>query len=302
MKPFQSLLVGAMLLTTTAYASNVTNDPADLSAVHVQPASAAVTASHLNGLSTAEHRMPLHHDAASTAETAANGGEVAADVVPTQAEPETDDFYAEMLDSDPWEGFNRKVHSFNNSADKLVLRPLAVVYKKIAPEPVRTSISRFLANLGMPVTMVNQILQGRPSDAARSLGRFAVNTTGGVFGFFDPATYLGIPSYDHEDFGQTLGTWGWRDSRYLVLPLLGPRTLRDALGILGDRPLSPIVQIQDSGVARGLQAMEIIDVRTRLLPLDQLRRDAIDDYVYVRSAWIQRRNHLIQQDMRSARH
>ena len=86
-----------------------------------------------------------------------------------------------------------------------------------------------------------------------------------------------------------------------MLPLLGPRTVRDALGIVGDQPLSPIAQIQDSGVASGLQALEIVDVRTRLLPIDQFRRDALDDYVFVRDAWIQRRNHQIQQDLQSDR-
>ena len=153
----------------------------------------------------------------------------------------------------------------------------------------------------MPVTVVNQALQGRPGDAARSLGRFAVNTTVGVVGVFDPASHFGMPARNDEDFGQTLATWGWRDSRYLVLPLLGPRTVRDALGIVGDQPLSPIAQIQDSGVASGLQALEIVDVRTQLLPMDNFRRDALDDYLLVRDAWVQRRNHQIQQDLRSNR-
>ena len=86
-----------------------------------------------------------------------------------------------------------------------------------------------------------------------------------------------------------------------MLPLLGPRTVRDALGIVGDQPLSPIAQIHDSGVASGLQALEIVDVRTQLLPMDNFRRDALDDYLLVRDAWIQRRNHQIQQDLRSNR-
>ncbi|MBK9442179.1 MAG: VacJ family lipoprotein, partial [Comamonadaceae bacterium] len=104
-----------------------------------------------------------------------------------------------------------------------------------------------------------------------------------------------------EDFGQTLATWGWRDSRYLVLPLLGPRTVRDAIGIVGDYPLSPVGYVQDSGTASGLQVLEIVDMRTRMLPIDEFRRDAIDDYLFVRDAWAQRRNHQIQQDLRSSR-
>lgn len=218
-----------------------------------------------------------------------------------QAAPDAGDIHEEEPVSDPWESFNRRMHGFNNAADKLVLRPMAVGYRKIAPETVRSAISRFLANLGMPVTVVNQVLQGRPGDAARSLGRFTVNTTCGVAGIFDPASGLGMPDSDAEDFGQTLGTWGWRDSRYLVLPLLGPRTVRDALGMAVDRPLSPITQIPDGGVASGLQAIEMVDARTRLLPMDQFRRDAFDDYSFVRSAWLQRRHHQIRQDGRSDR-
>lgn len=245
--------------------------------------------------------MPPYQDAASTTGIAAEAGDAAAAEDPNQAELDAEDIYAQKLVPDPWEGFNRKMHGFNNAADKFVLRPLAVGYKKITPEPVQAGVSRFFANLSMPVTVVNQALQGRPGDAARSLGRFAVNTTVGVVGVFDPASHFGMLSRDDEDFGQTLATWGWRDSRYLVLPLLGPRTVRDALGIVGDQPLSPIAQIQDSGVASGLQALEIVDVRTQLLPMDNFRRDALDDYLLVRDAWIQRRNHQIQQDLRSNR-
>ena len=132
---------------------------------------------------------------------------------------------------------------------------------------------RSFANLRMPASAVDQVLQGRP----------------------DPASHFVIPKRDDEDFGQTLATWGWRDSRYLVLPL------RDAVGIVGDQPLSPIGHIQDSGTASGLQAMEIVDMRTRMLPIDEFRSDALDDYVFVRDAWSQRRNSQIRQDLRSNR-
>jgi len=205
---------------------------------------------------------------------------------------------AEAISSvfDPWEGFNRKIHRFNDAADKVVLRPLALGYKKITPEPFQAGVSRFFSNLGMPATAVNRALQGRPGHAATSLGRFAVNTTVGIVGVFDPASRLGLPRPDGEDFGQTLATWGWRESRYLVLPLLGPRTVRDAVGFVGDQPLSPLGQIQDSGTASGLQLLQTIDMRTRLLRLDQFRRDALDEYAFVRDAWIQRRNHQIRQD------
>ena len=197
---------------------------------------------------------------------------------------------------DPWERFNRKVHGFNNVADECVLRPIATGYDKIMPAPVKASVSRFFVNLGMPVTAANQALQGRPGDAVQSLGRFALNTTVGIAGVFDPASRIGMPLHDDEDFGQTLATWGWRDSRYVVVPLLGPRTLRDTVAIVGDQPLAPIGQIQDSGVAGGLQLLEVVDGRVGMLPFDTLRREAIDDYLFVRAAWVQRRKRKIGQE------
>ena len=197
---------------------------------------------------------------------------------------------------DPWEGFNRHVHGFNNTADQLVFRPLAVGYDTVAPAPVKAGVSRFFANLGMPATAVNQALQGRPRHAAQSLGRFAVNFTVGIGGVFDPATHFGVPQHSPQDFGQTLATWGWSESRYLVLPLFGPRTLRDTVAIVGDQPLSPLGQVQSSVAAAGLQMMEVVDGRARMLPLDKFRRDAFDDYLLVRDAWAQRRKRQIQQD------
>ena len=198
---------------------------------------------------------------------------------------------------DPWEGFNRHVHDFNNTADQLVFRPLAVGYDTVAPAPVKAGVSRFFANLGMPATAVNQALQGRPRHAAQSLGRFAVNFTVGIGGVFDPATHFGVPQHAPQDFGQTLATWGWSESRYLVLPLFGPRTLRDTVAIVGDQPLSPLGQVQSRVAAAGLQMMEVVDGRARMLPLDKFRRDAFDDYLLVRDAWAQRRKQQIQQEL-----
>ena len=272
MRAFQTLLLVAIVLTTTACASNGLRQQA----AHSQ-------------------------DAGATNEAVAEAGGIAATQDLGQAGPSAEAIDAQPLVHDPWEGFNRTMHSFNSTADKFVLRPLAVGYKTITPEPIRSGVSRFFANLRMPASAVNQVLQGRPGESMQTLGRFAVNSTIGVVGVFDPASHFGIPKRDDEDFGQTLATWGWRDSRYLVLPLLGPRTLRDAVGIVGDRPLSPIGHIQDSGTASGLQAMELVDMRTRMLPIDEFRRDALDDYVFVRDAWSQRRNGQIQQDLRRNR-
>lgn len=217
---------------------------------------------------------------------------------PGRVEPDVDATDSRASVRDPWEGFNRKIHGFNNAVDRFVLRPLATGYDKVMPDPVKGGVSRFFANLGTPATAVNQALQGRPGEAAESLGRFVVNTTVGIGGVFDPASHFGLPERDDEDFGQTLATWGWRDSRYLVLPLLGPRTLRDTVAIVGDQPLSPIGQVRDSGTASGLQVLQIVDGRARMLPMDEVRGEALDDYLFVRAAWAQRRRHQIRQGPR----
>jgi phospholipid-binding lipoprotein MlaA len=301
MKTFRTLLLAAIVLSTTACASNIFKNQGTLTTAEVQPAPTTVAGGQLDGTRTSALAMPTSQDAAATFGAAADAGGATANGAPGQTEEELESADAEVVVRDPWQGFNRRMHGFNNAADKFVLRPLAVGYKKITPEPVQAGVSRFFGNLSMPVTAVNQALQGRPGDAGRSLGRFAVNTTVGIVGVFDPASHMGLPKGGDEDFGQTLATWGWRDSRYLVLPLLGPRTVRDALGIVGDTPLSPIGQVHDSGVASGLQLMEIVDVRTQMLPIDKFRRDAFDDYSFVRDAWAQRRNQQIQPELRSNR-
>jgi phospholipid-binding lipoprotein MlaA len=202
---------------------------------------------------------------------------------------------------DPWEGYNRRMHAFNNGVDKYVGRPVAVAYDTVTPDVVQAGVSRFFRNLREPATAVNQALQGRGTHALQSVGRFAVNTTVGIGGVFDPASSWGLDKRDGEDFGQTIATWGWRDSRYLVLPLLGPRTVRDAFAIVGDQPLSPIGYVQDAGTANALQILQMTDGRARLLPMDSVRQDALDDYTFVRDAWVQRRQHQIAQDLVSSR-
>lgn len=301
MSSFRTLLLTAIVLATTACASNAVKNQAVPIIAEARPPPSAVSGSRPNTAPVQALALPAPQDAASaTGGAAAAGGTVASE------SSSRDGLGAEAADSpvhirDPWEGFNRRMHSFNDVADKFVLRPLAVGYDKITPVPVQAGVSRFFANLRMPTTVVNQALQGRPGDAGKSLGRFAINTTVGIAGVFDPASNFGMLKRGDEDFGQTLATWGWRDSRYLVLPLLGACTVRDAVGIVGDQPLAPTGQIQDSGTASGLQLIEIVDMRTRMLPIDKFRRDALDDYAFVRDAWAQRRNQQIQQDLRSDR-
>ncbi len=324
MKIIQSVVLLAIVLGTTACASNaVKQQPAaTLSGVPSTASTPSRPATDIATTTTSLATLPTTDTAPMTPPADMRGstamGTVAGTspaalsartVVPgtnaskaiTQAEQDVEALHAKPAVRDPWEGFNRKMHGFNNVLDRFVLRPVAVGYDKAVPDPVQSGVSRFFGNLRLPATAVNQALQGRPAHAGQTLGRFVVNSTVGVAGVFDPATRIGVPKRDVEDFGQTLATWGWEESRYLVMPLLGPRTVRDTVAIVGDSALSPIGQIDKSSVADKLTIMQMVDGRAQVLPLDQLRKDALDDYTLVRDAWAQRRNRQIEQDLRSNR-
>jgi phospholipid-binding lipoprotein MlaA len=193
---------------------------------------------------------------------------------------------------DPWEKYNRKMHRFNNAVDRGVARPLARSYVKVVPRPVRLGVSNFFTNLAQPLTMVNSLLQGKPKQAGQALGRFLLNSTFGIAGIFDPATRANLPQKS-EDFGQTLGVWGWERSRYFELPLFGPRTVRDVFGMGGDAPLSPLRGVEADRVRIPLQSLQLVDMRSQLLSTDSLREGAQDDYTLVRDAWSQRRDYQI---------
>ena len=190
------------------------------------------------------------------------------------------------------------MHRVNNAVDRGVARPLARAYVRVVPRPVRLGVGNFFSNLGQPVAAVNSLLQGKPKQAAQSLGRFALNSTLGIGGIFDPASDAKLPNKS-EDFGQTLGVWGWKRSRYVELPLFGPRTVRDVLGMVGDAPLSPMRQVEADRVRIPLQGLQLVDVRTQLLSTDSLREGAEDDYALVRDAWSQRRDYQIFGDRQS---
>ncbi|MGN6513256.1 MAG: MlaA family lipoprotein [Lysobacteraceae bacterium] len=196
---------------------------------------------------------------------------------------------------DPWEKWNRKVHRFNNAVDRRVAKPLAKAYVAVVPRPVRLGVSNFFSNLAQPVSAVNALLQGEPKLAAQALGRFALNTTLGVGGLFDPASDAHLPHHS-EDFGQTLGVWGWKRSRYVELPLFGPRTVRDVFGMAGDAPLAPLPRIENDRTRVFLQGLQLVDIRTQLFAVDGMREGAADDYTLVRDAWLQRRNYQISGD------
>jgi len=201
---------------------------------------------------------------------------------------------------DPWEGFNRRVHAFNMAVDTAVARPLATAYTRAVPRFARTGVSNFFSNLRSPVTIANQLLQGRPDDAWDTLARFMMNSTLGVGGLWDPASKA-LVANRREDFGQTLGAWGWRRSRYVELPFFGPRTVRDVFGLAGDIPLSPIRTIEEDKFRIGLQGLQLVDTRAQLMALDDIRDSAVDEYALTRDAWLQRRNYQIENDLRGRR-
>src|SRR5690606_37303152 len=196
---------------------------------------------------------------------------------------------------DPWEPLNRRVHRFNNAVDKYIASPLAHAYVDVVPRPVRLGVRNFFSNLGQPVNALNSLLQGKPLEAGEALARLLMNSTLGIGGIFDPASDAGL-RYSGEDFGQTLGKWGWERSRYVELPLFGPRTVRDVFGLVGDAPLSPIRQVEEDTVRVFMQGLQLVDVRTQLFAVDSMREGATDDYALVRDAWLQRRNYQIQGD------
>jgi phospholipid-binding lipoprotein MlaA len=194
-------------------------------------------------------------------------------------------------ENDPWEGFNRKVFAFNNSLDKVV-RPIAVGYDTVMPDPFQRGVGNFFRNLDSPVTFVNQVLQGKFRQSGSSVGRFLINSTIGLLGFFDVATKMGIPYYN-EDLGQTLAKWGYHDSRYLMLPIFGPSTLRDGVGRYTDSYYHPVGRAIHGRNEWGYWIVRGIDQRARYLSQDAELGQAYDPYVLMRDVWIQNRQYQI---------
>lgn len=195
---------------------------------------------------------------------------------------------------DPWEKYNRRVHAFNSAVDRRLAKPLAQAYVAAVPQPLRTGIGNFFDNLGEPVTVVNSLLQGNPRSAVNALGRFLLNTTVGIGGLIDIADKAKMPNRG-EDFGQTLAVWGWKRSRYIEVPFLGPRTVRDLFGLAADSPLRPIQYLEDDKTRLFLQGLQAVDLRARLLAIESMGEGAVDEYALFRDVWLQRRNYQINQ-------
>ena len=208
---------------------------------------------------------------------------------------------ATQTNRDPLEGLNRGIYKFNDTVDKAALKPIAGAYKAVLPPPARTGISNFFSNLGDVVTVINDLLQFKFSRAMDDAGRVAINSTFGLAGLIDVASMDGIEKHK-EDFGQTLATWGYTNSPYFVLPFVGPSTLRDTSGLFVDSFLFDPVMYVDQPVARNvLLSTRIVDLRAQYLPgSDLLDEAALDPYVFMRDAYLQRRENQITDGKTSA--
>jgi phospholipid-binding lipoprotein MlaA len=190
---------------------------------------------------------------------------------------------------DPWESMNRSVYNFNEALDTAAIKPAAKAYKAVLPSPVRTGIHNFLGNLGDVWTMANSALQLKGQATVETFMRITVNTFLGLGGVLDVATEMRLEKRK-EDFGQTLGRWGVKPGPYIVLPILGPSTLRDTLATPLDIKGDVVQQFNDPATRNVLSATRVMDVRSGLLEsIDVIKAAALDPYTFVRDGYLQKR-------------
>jgi phospholipid-binding lipoprotein MlaA len=200
---------------------------------------------------------------------------------------------------DPFEGFNRAMFGFNESVDRAVLQPVAQGYKAVVPEPARDCVGNVFSNINDIFVGFNSLLQGKVGDAVSDVCRVVVNTTVGLLGCFDVASKIGLEKHD-RDFGQTFGKWGFGSGPYLVLPFLGPSTVREGIGTLIYTNLDPVWadHVRTRNVLYSLRA---VNRRAELLTVSDLVGEAaLDKYSFVRDAYLQRRQGMIDNDNRSS--
>lgn len=198
---------------------------------------------------------------------------------------------------DPYENYNRHAFRLNQTLDKVFFRPIATVYKTILPWPVTKGISNFFSNLEQVPTIINDVLQANFYAATADTWRLFINTTIGLGGFIDVASRIDLPAHT-QDFGLTLAKWGYKSSAYLVVPILGPRTVRDTISWpINYGVFSVYPYINDIAWRNGLTAGSFVNARAQLLDFDQtLKQVSFDPYVFQRNAYLQRRSYLIQQN------
>jgi phospholipid-binding lipoprotein MlaA len=194
---------------------------------------------------------------------------------------------------DPLESWNRQVFKFNEGFDKYLLEPAATGWDWVLPEVAQTGVRNFFDNLGMPVTLVNDILQLKPLPALQDLSRIMINTTAGIGGFIDVATMVEIPEND-EDFGQTLGRYGVPPGAYLVIPLLGSSTVRDVWRIPADAAVTPHYYFVPRWASASARAVDTVNRRAYILEDARAEREnAIDFYVFVRNTYLENRQYKV---------
>ena len=194
---------------------------------------------------------------------------------------------------DPWENWNRKVFNFNEGVDRAVLKPVATAYTNIVPQPLRRGVGNFFGNFADAWSAINNMLQGKFELGFEDATRVGANTLFGLFGVLDVASEMGL-EHHYEDFGQTLGRYGVGAGAYVVLPILGPSSVRDAAAIPVDRLASPPAFFNGTGTQLGLTALQIVNTRAGLLGATRVIDDiALDKYTFVRDAYLQRRRSLV---------
>lgn len=194
-------------------------------------------------------------------------------------------------EQDPWEGMNRRVFAFNDTLDRWLIRPLAVGYKAVMPDPFERGISNVFKNIFEVPSALNSLLQGNVDAAGYHTGRLLINTTLGFGGVFDMAGYMTMPARDREDFGQTLAVWGVGSGPYVVLPLMGPSTLRDGVALPVDIYSSPLEYVEDVPTRNTITGVSLLNMRAGLLDLEKNLTG--DKYTMIRDVYLQRRDYLI---------
>ena len=192
--------------------------------------------------------------------------------------------------SDPLEPFNRAMYTFNDVFDRALVKPLATGYQYVIPGPVRRGVGNFFNNLREPTTFINDLLQGKPARAGQTLDRFLLNSSIGLFGLIDIATPLGKPSHK-EDYGQTLAVWGVPSGPYLVLPFLGPSTVRDSIAKIPEFYIAdPLWDPDNVTVTVARFGLRLIDLRSKLLGVDRILQMQVDPYLFLRETYLQQRS------------
>ncbi|MGF6774504.1 phospholipid-binding lipoprotein MlaA [Paraburkholderia sp. GAS199] len=200
---------------------------------------------------------------------------------------------------DPLEGLNRTIFTVNDKLDEYALKPVAKGYVWATPQPVRDSVTNFFSNIGDVYIAANNLLQLKITDGVEDIMRVVINTVFGLGGLFDVATLAKLPKHDN-DLGLTLGHYGVPAGPYLVLPLFGPSTVRDAVGSIGNYYVNPLSYIHPDGLSWALYGLNIVNTRANLLSAsDVLEGAALDKYSFVRNAYLQRRQYLLSDGKQS---